>query len=622
MRREYIAQCLTVVITILASFDSVGAVPGMMNYQGRIEVDGAEFTGTGYFRFAIVNETGTEQYWSNDGNTPPATNVAVTVTGGLYSLILGEDMETIPASIFSADDLFLRIWFTDGTTGMQRLTPDQRIVSAGFALQAEMANDADKVDGHNYLSIWPTTLANIKLVCSDDFHSIGGTDDDQPDGDSEVPDSITINNGALYTTPGSANVGIGTTSPTARLEVAGTAQIKLNGNPGLEIRSSGGGSAYIDFSDDDVSDYDMRLRLTGDESLTIEGGNLGIGTAYPAAKLDVVGLICGDSLSISGAVMGEGFSAWDTNASNDLTTTTAFSGDVSGVYNSITVIDDSHNHTDSRIADNISIDNGRLYAPSGTGKVGIGTTNPSTKLDVAGIITGTGLTVNGSISGSGFDGWDKNASNDLTVATGFSGDVSGPYDNLIVINDSHTHTDSTISDHISIDNGRLYAPDGSGSVGIGTDNPGSKLSVNGSLSVGSSYAGTAAPVDGMIIEGKVGIGTTTTATGYKLSVDGKIMCEEVMVQNSAAWPDYVFKDDYELITLSELEKCIARNGRLPGLPSAQEVENGGIQLGFMQAKLLEQIEILTLHTIQQSREINVLKDEVCRLKTLNSEMKH
>ncbi len=45
-------------------------------------------------------------------------------------------------------------------------------------------------------------------------------------------------------------------------------------------------------------------------------------------------------------------------------------------------------------------------------------------------------------------------------------------------------------------------------VGIGTATPASKLSVSGNLSVGAGYVGTAAPTNGVIIEGRVGIGTT------------------------------------------------------------------------------------------------------------------
>lgn len=57
-----------------------------------------------------------------------------------------------------------------------------------------------------------------------------------------------------------------------------------------------------------------------------------------------------------------------------------------------------------------------------------------------------------------------------------------------------------------------------GNVGIGTNNPASKLTVNGNASIGSGYTGTAAPANGAIIQGNVGIGTS--APQAKLHVGG------------------------------------------------------------------------------------------------------
>jgi len=69
--------------------------------------------------------------------------------------------------------------------------------------------------------------------------------------------------------------------------------------------------------------------------------------------------------------------------------------------------------------------------------------------------------------------------------------------------------------------------------------------------------------------GQVGIGTTSPATGYKLSVDGKIICEELRVDLSTAWPDYVFSEDYKLMSLKELDSFIEINGHLPNIPDAE-----------------------------------------------------
>lgn len=115
-------------------------------------------------------------------------------------------------------------------------------------------------------------------------------------------------------------------------------------------------------------------------------------------------------------------------------------------------------------------------------------------------------------------------------------------------------------------------------------------------------------------DGRVCIGTTTAATGYALSVNGKAACTEVLVDNTADWPDYVFSDEYDLMSLEELEKSIKTNNHLPGIPSASEVEENGILLGEMQKNLLEKIEELTLYTIEQDKQIQELQVQIEALK--------
>jgi len=63
-----------------------------------------------------------------------------------------------------------------------------------------------------------------------------------------------------------------------------------------------------------------------------------------------------------------------------------------------------------------------------------------------------------------------------------------------------------------------------------------------------------------------------------------------------------------------VEKTIKQEKHLPGIPSAAEIETGGIQVGDMQKRLLEKIEELTLHLIQQGKEIESLKQEIERIK--------
>lgn len=110
------------------------------------------------------------------------------------------------------------------------------------------------------------------------------------------------------------------------------------------------------------------------------------------------------------------------------------------------------------------------------------------------------------------------------------------------------------------------------------------------------------------------IATETPASGYALSVNGKIACEEVLVDLDANWPDYVFRDDYKLLSIPELEKSIGENGHLPGLPSAQYVKENGFELADMQKRVLEKVEELTLYTIEQHKMIDQLQKEIELLK--------
>lgn len=104
--------------------------------------------------------------------------------------------------------------------------------------------------------------------------------------------------------------------------------------------------------------------------------------------------------------------------------------------------------------------------------------------------------------------------------------------------------------------------------------------------------------------GYVGINTRNPTTN--LDVNGKIRAKEVKVE-AGVWPDYVFDPSYELPSLEHTDRFIKANGHLPGIPSAKEVSAGGIELGQMNSKLLLKIEELTLHLIEQAREITALK---------------
>ncbi|MBB6273361.1 hypothetical protein HDF26_003821 [Pedobacter cryoconitis] len=105
-----------------------------------------------------------------------------------------------------------------------------------------------------------------------------------------------------------------------------------------------------------------------------------------------------------------------------------------------------------------------------------------------------------------------------------------------------------------------------------------------------------------IQNGNVGIGTMQPDA--KLSVKGKIHAEEIKVDLNIPGPDYVFDDQYRLLSLKETADFIKLNKHLPDVPSAKQMEKEGINVSKMQMKLLQKIEELTLHLIEQQKTID------------------
>jgi len=110
--------------------------------------------------------------------------------------------------------------------------------------------------------------------------------------------------------------------------------------------------------------------------------------------------------------------------------------------------------------------------------------------------------------------------------------------------------------------------------------------------------------------GKVAIGSVkSNSNNYKLFVEKGILTEKVRVavKNSGDWADYVFDEDYNLMSLTELENYIAQNKHLPNVPSAEEVVENGLDVAKMDARLLEKIEEAYLYIIELKKEVEELK---------------
>ena len=140
---------------VLLSCVAQAQVPQVISYEGRVAVGGVNFDSAtaghaGLFKFALVSPDGTATYWSNDGTSvagsAPTAAVSLTVTKGLYSVLLGDtaaplSMSPISAAVFAHPDVRLRVWFDDGTHGLQLLSPDRRIASVAYAVVASEVAD-------------------------------------------------------------------------------------------------------------------------------------------------------------------------------------------------------------------------------------------------------------------------------------------------------------------------------------------------------------------------------------------------------------------------------------------------------------------------------------------------
>lgn len=107
--------------------------------------------------------------------------------------------------------------------------------------------------------------------------------------------------------------------------------------------------------------------------------------------------------------------------------------------------------------------------------------------------------------------------------------------------------------------------------------------------------------------GNIGIGTNDQQA--KLSVDGRICAKEVRVSlsGSPCWPDYVFAPQYDLMPLGDLKLYVQEHRHLPGIPSAAEVEENGVELGATTEQLLQKIEEMTLYILQLEERLQKLE---------------
>jgi hypothetical protein len=226
-----------------------------------------------------------------------------------------------------------------------------------------------------------------------------------------------------------------------------------------------------------------------------------------------------------------------------------------------------------------------VFSITGEKKVGIGTIDPSAKLEV-------------------FNG-DLNFNSSFFLVNSLMTNFPLP---PIVVKLLEVQLDRDVFVHkLGINNenpsDRLHvsATAGENAFRVTIDNT-TKMRVhnNGGTSVGNN---TTPPDDGLFVTGKLHVNTANGSPDYLVAINGKVICEELTMLPPGQWPDYVFDPQYHLMTLTELEEYIESNRHLPGIPSASRIASEGVHTSLLLKTLVEKVEELTLYIIAQEKRI-------------------
>jgi len=252
-----------------------------------------------------------------------------------------------------------------GNVGIGTASPAYKLHTKGTVngnVNIAVENDSTGVDAYSSYRFKNDSIdtAVMFLTGSNNTNYAGASSLNMYQG-TNLPLGFVTNNTLRMIVTGDGNVGIGTTSPSSKLEVDG-------------VVACGGKYTFVgdtDTSIDRPTANTIRFTTTGTERMRIDaGGNVGIGTTSPSAgaKLEVIGK--GDQLGSTGFYVNSSFKD-DNNV---------------GVF---ICHDDTVNNTGAIAGINqlsfITYGSswGERMKITGSGNVGIGSTSPTSKLTVA-----------------------------------------------------------------------------------------------------------------------------------------------------------------------------------------------------------------------------------------------
>jgi hypothetical protein len=464
------------------------------------------------------------------------------------------------------------------------------------------------------------------------------------------------------TFPATGNVGIGTASPTAPLQVAGSANDLISaigsssGRAGIYVQCTnpvGQGTLYMDNNRGSFASYcgilsgssaDPAISLFGlsraDRGFVFADGasNLGLGvgtlTAQPLVfgtnnaermRIDASGnvgigiTVPTQPLQVNGNILGTRFIGYGAGGitSNTAVGASSLAANTTGIFNTALGLQALQNNTVG-------------FGNIATGTLAMGL-NTSGNYNVAygaqalfSNVSGTNNVANGYqalyFNSTGIDnvasGYQAlyNNTGSYNTATGVislfnntSGNNNAAYgsgslqNNISGISNTAIGFQALFNNSTGTNNVALGQTAGS-AITTGSNN----ISIGFNAQVPTSTASGQLSIGNWIygINGSIGIGTVqVNDPNYKLFVETGIRTRKIVV-DQATWPDFVFKKGYRLPSLSGVKKYIEENGHLPGMPSADSIGSNGIDLGNNQAALLKKIEELTLYVIEQNRKLD------------------